>query len=59
MLEQQRFVRDSGWFSDLYRKPIYAVAMKDNPDKVTTAEAIGKERNLWRTLEQICQQAEM
>jgi tetratricopeptide (TPR) repeat protein len=59
MLEQQRFVRDSQWFNDLYRKPIYAAAMKDNPDKVTTAESIGRQRDLWRSLEQICQQAKM
>jgi DNA-binding SARP family transcriptional activator/predicted ATPase len=59
MLERQKFVRASQWFNDVYRKPIYAVAMKDNPDQIATAESIGKERNLWKTLEQIFQQAEM
>jgi DNA-binding SARP family transcriptional activator/predicted ATPase len=59
MLEQQKFVRASQWFNDVYRKPIYAVATKDNPDEIATAESIAKECNLWRTLEQILQQAEM
>jgi hypothetical protein len=59
MLEQQKFVRASQWFNDLYRRPIYTVAMKDNLDEVATAESIGKERNLWRTLEQIFQQPKM
>ena len=59
MLEQQKFVRDSRWFNDLYRDPIYAMAMKDNPNDITTSESAGKEMNLWKTLEQIVQQAKM
>ena len=58
MLEQQKFVRDSQWFNDLYRKPVYAVALKAHPDEIATAESIGKEHSLWRTLEQILQHAE-
>ena len=57
MLEQQKFVRESRWFIDLYRKPIYALAMKDNLDEITTSESIGKEQDLWKTLNQILQQA--
>jgi hypothetical protein len=56
ILEQQKFVRDSRWFNDLYRKPIYAAAMVNNPDEIIKAEAIGKDMNLWETLEQIIQQ---
>jgi hypothetical protein len=59
MLEQQDFVRASQWFNDLYRKSIYGIALKVNPDEIATAESIGKKRNLWRTLERILQQAEM
>ena len=53
MLEQQKFVRDSCWFSDLYRGPIYAAAVKENPEEIANAESRGKERDVWRTLEQI------
>jgi tetratricopeptide (TPR) repeat protein len=59
MLEQQKFVRDSRWFIDLYRKPIYALAMKDNPGEITIAESIGKERNLWESLEKIIRKAKI
>lgn len=55
MLEQQTFVRNSLWFNDLYRKPIYAAAFEKNRDEIKQAESIGKEMNLWRTLEQIIQ----
>ena len=55
MLEQQKIVHDSHWFNDLYRKPIYAAAIENNPDEITKAEAIGKDMNLWKTLEQIIQ----
>jgi tetratricopeptide (TPR) repeat protein len=53
MLEQRKFVRSSQWFNDLYRKPIYAVAAKDAPEGIATAESTGKDRNLWATLGQI------
>ncbi|MGW8225991.1 MAG: protein kinase domain-containing protein, partial [Anaerolineales bacterium] len=56
MLEQEKFVRDSRWFIDLYRNPIYALAMKNNPDEITTCESTGKQMNLWKSLEQIIQQ---
>jgi predicted ATPase/DNA-binding SARP family transcriptional activator len=59
MLEGQKFVRDSRWFKDLYRDPIYALAIKDNPNDMTASESGGKEINLWRTLEQIVQQSKM
>jgi len=55
MLEQQNFVRSSRWFNDLYRTPIYASAFEKNRDEIKQAEAIGKEMDLWRTLEQIIQ----
>ena len=55
MLEQQVFVRDSQWFNDLYRKPIYALAMKVNQREIAKAESNGKELNLWKALEQIIQ----
>lgn len=59
MLEQQKFVRDSRWFNDLYRDPICALAKKDNPNDMTTSESVGKDMKLWKTLEQIIQQANM
>jgi predicted ATPase len=59
MLEQQNFVRDSQWFNDLYRRPIYAAAPKACPEALAAAESNGKERSLWSTLEQILQRAEM
>ncbi|MCJ7696199.1 MAG: tetratricopeptide repeat protein, partial [Anaerolineaceae bacterium] len=59
MLEQQKFVCDSRWFNDLYRDPIYAMAMKDNPNDMSASESAGKEMNLWKTLEQIVQQVKM
>jgi hypothetical protein len=55
-LVRQKFVRDSNWFNDLYRKPIYAAAVENSPDEIKGAELIGTERDLWRTLEQACQQ---
>jgi predicted ATPase len=58
MLEQQKFIRDSRWFRDLYRDPIFAAAVKENPQEIAKAESLGKDRDLWRTLEQIVQQAE-
>ena len=51
MLEQQEFVRDSQWFNELYRKPIYALAMKSDPRAVTKAELMGKEYDMWKMLE--------
>jgi tetratricopeptide (TPR) repeat protein len=51
MLAQQKFVRDSCWFTDLYRDPITALAAKENPNDV----AASKSMNLWATLEQIAQ----
>jgi len=59
MLEQQKFVCDSRWFNHLYRDPIYALAMKDYPNDMTTSDSVGKEMELWKTLEQIIQQAKM
>ena len=59
MLEQQKFVRESRWFNDLYRDPIHASAMKNNPNDMTTSESVGKEMKLWKTLEQIIQQVKM
>ena len=58
-MEQQKFVRDSRWFNDLYRDPIYALALKDNPNDMTTSESVDKEMKLWKTLEQIIQQVKM
>jgi tetratricopeptide (TPR) repeat protein len=59
MLEQQNFVRDSRWFNDLYREQIYAVAIEKNLDKIKKAETVGKEMNLWRTLEKIIQRTKV
>jgi DNA-binding SARP family transcriptional activator/predicted ATPase len=59
MLNEQKFIRDSLWFKNLYRDPIYASALRDNPDEIKKAESIGKEMNLWKTLEQIVQQSKM
>ena len=59
VLEQQKFVRDSCWFSDLYRGPIFAAALEENPQEIAKAESLGEERDLWRTLELIVQQAKM
>jgi tetratricopeptide (TPR) repeat protein len=53
MLDQQNFVHASFWFNDLYRKPIYVVAVERNLGEIKEAEWVGKEMNLWRTLEQI------
>jgi len=55
MLEQQNFVRRSRWFNDLYRTQIYASAFEKNRDEIKQAEAIGKEMDLWRTLDKIIQ----
>ncbi len=52
-LEKQNFCRNSCWFNDLYRKPIYTLARKETPDLIALSEARGQERNLWQTLEQI------
>ena len=57
MLARQKFVRDSRWFRNMYRKPIYAAVMNYPKDEISTAESIGKESNLWKTLEQIIQWA--
>jgi tetratricopeptide (TPR) repeat protein len=59
MLEQQKFVQDSRWFIDLYRNPIYALAMKNKPDEITTCESVGKQMNLWKSLEHIIQQGSL
>jgi predicted ATPase len=59
MLEQQVFVRASQWFNDLYRKPIYALAMKVDPREIAKAESNGKELNIWKALEQIIQKGIM
>ena len=59
MLEQQNFVRSSRWFNDIYRKPIYSAAMEKKPGEIKKAELVGKEMNLWRTLEQIIQRAKV
>jgi tetratricopeptide (TPR) repeat protein len=59
MLEQQDFVRSSRWFKDLYREPIYTAAMEKKPGEIKKAELIGKELNLWETLEQIIQQTKV
>ncbi|HUV26818.1 MAG TPA: BTAD domain-containing putative transcriptional regulator [Anaerolineales bacterium] len=59
MLEQQMFIRDSRWFKDLYRKPIYAVAMDKDPDENSEAESIGRQMDLWKTLEQVIQKVNM
>ncbi len=57
MSDEQKFVSGSRWFKNLYRDPIYASALRENPDEITKAESIGKEMNLWKTLEQIVQQS--
>jgi tetratricopeptide (TPR) repeat protein len=59
ILEQQLFVRDSRWFIDLYRNPIYALAMKNNLNEISTCESVGRQMNLWRSLEQIVQELTM
>lgn len=59
MLDEQKFIRESHWFKNLYRDPIYASALRDNPDEIKKAESIGKDMNLWKTLEQIVQQSKM
>lgn len=59
MLDEQKFIRESHWFKNLYRDPIYASALRDNPDEIKKAESIGKEMNLWKALEQIVQQSKM
>jgi len=59
MLEKQNFVRNSRWFNDLYRKPIYAAAVEKNRDEIKKAESVGKEMDLWRTLERIIQRAKV
>lgn len=56
MLDRHEFVRNSHWFNDLYRKPIYALAMKVDPREIVEAESIGKEQNMWKTLEKIIEQ---
>ena len=53
MLAQQKFVRESCWFTDLYRDPIYALACKENPDDITASESAGKTMNLWVTLDRL------
>ena len=55
MLANQKFVRDSCWFTDLYRDPIYALAFKNDPSGVIASESAGKTMNLWAALEQIVQ----
>ncbi len=59
MLHQQNFIRGSCWFNNLYRKPIYAMAMEKKPGEIKIAEAMGKEMKLWETLEQIIQQVKV
>jgi len=59
MLDQQNFIRDSHWFNDLFRKSIYAAAMEKKPGDVKEAESIGKEMDLWETLELIIRQVKM
>ena len=53
LLDQQKFVRDSCWFTDIYRDPIYALAVKQNPDEITASESAGKTMNFWVTLERL------
>jgi len=53
MLEQQKFVRDSRWFTDLYRKPIYKAAKQFEQFDIRAAEIQGKEGDLWNTLAKI------
>jgi predicted ATPase/DNA-binding SARP family transcriptional activator len=55
MLDEQKFVRNSCWFTDLYRDPIYALAVNQNPNDFTASESAGKTMNLWVTLEQVVQ----
>lgn len=59
MLDQQNFVRDSCWFNNLYRKPIYSIAMEKKTSEIKKGESIGKEMDLWETLEQIIQQVKV
>jgi predicted ATPase/DNA-binding SARP family transcriptional activator len=53
MLDKQEFVRNSCWFADLYRDPIYALAVKEGPGDITASESAGKAMDLWVTLERL------
>ena len=57
MMNEQKFIHDSQWFKKLYRDPIYASALRDTPDEIHKVELIGKQMNLWKTLEQIVLQS--